>query len=280
MTVGPVRSSQPSPVAIIAFGGWGDAGDAASAVAEHLLQSYPSETVEELDSEAYYDYSQTRPLTALIDDRGGRETMWPSVSIGVAHLPQSDVVTVTGPEPNLRWRKLSRTITSILLAQGVRRVLVLGSMLANTPHSRPFPVSGAPLTPAEALNLGVEVSDYEGPTGITGVLAQAVGSVGMDTTSLWVSVPHYVSEAPQPKGTLALARRVEALLDLRADWSSFVKDATEWEKGVEQLVRSDEDIAQYVRALESEKDETEEPEASGEAIAAEFERFLQRRNES
>lgn len=264
----------------MAFGGWGDAGDAASAVADHLMQTYPSEDLEDLESEDYFDYQVTRPLAALIDEEGKREILWPAISIGVAHLPQVDVLTVSGPEPNLRWQTLSRLVVTALQDAGVHRVVVLGSMLANTPHSRPFPVSGSPLSADQARRLGVEVSDYEGPTGITGVLTHALIEAGLDTTALWVSVPHYVSDSPQPKASLALARRVEALLDLRADWATFVADATAWEHGVNELVSADEDIAQYVQMLESEKDATEEPEASGDAIAAEFERFLRRRDDT
>ncbi|QGF24540.1 PAC2 family protein [Raineyella fluvialis] len=280
MTSASAENERPAPVALVAFGGWGDAGDAASAVADHLLQTYPSEDLEDLDEEDWFDYQTTRPLTALIDDDGAREVAWPAISIGVAHLPQVDVITVTGPEPNLRWRTLCARVVAILHDAAVERAVVLGSMLANTPHTRPFPVSGSPLTADHARELGVEISEYEGPTGITGVMTQALAEASIDTTALWVAVPHYVSEPPQPKASLALARRVEALLDLRADWSSFVADTAAWEHGVDELVRADEDIAQYVQMLESEKDATEEPEASGDAIAAEFERFLRRRDDT
>ncbi len=279
MTSASAENEHPAPVALVAFGGWGDAGDAASAVADHLLQTYPGEDVADLDDEDWFDYQTTRPLTSLVEEDGERELTWPAISVAVAHLPQIDVVTVTGPEPNLRWRTLSAMIVAILQEAGVERAVVLGSMLANTPHTRPFPVSGSPLTAAQARELGVEISEYEGPTGITGVMTQALLEAGIDTTALWVAVPHYVSEPPQPKASLALARRVEALLDLRADWQSFVADTAAWENGVDELVQADEDIAQYVRMLESEKDATEEPEASGEAIAAEFERFLRRRDD-
>lgn len=279
MTHESTEPLRPAPVAVVAFGGWGDAGDAASAVADHLLQSYPSEDLQDFDAEDFFDYQTTRPLTAIVGDDGEREVLWPAISVGVAHLPQADVLVVTGPEPNLRWRTLTDLILTALLDADVERVVVLGSMMANTPHSRPFPVSGSPLSADEARRLGVEVSDYEGPTGITGVVTRALVQAGVPTTALWVSVPHYVSDSPQPKASLALARRVEALLDLRADWSSFVADATAWEHGVDELVKADEDIAQYVALLESEKDATEEPEASGDAIAAEFERFLRRRDD-
>lgn len=279
MTPVPTDPTRPAPVAVVAFGGWGDAGDAASAVAELLMQNYPTEELQDLDSEDFFDYQDTRPLTAVVDDEGTRETVWPSIGIALAHLPRTDVLLVTGPEPNLRWRTLTRLVVEALVEAGVQRAVVLGAMIANTPHSRPFPVSGAPISATEARRLGVEVSQYEGPTGITGVVTRELVEAGVETTALWVAVPHYVSDAPQPKASLALVRRLEAVLDLRADWQSFVADATAWEHGVDELVEADEDIAQYVAMLEAEKDAGEEPEASGDAIAAEFERFLRRRDD-
>lgn len=282
MSRGPAEHEHPDPVAIVAFGGWGDAGDASSSVADHLMAQYTSEELVSLSSETYYDYQVTRPLSVVIDqtDPQERQILWPTVSIGMAHLPSRDVVTITGPEPNLRWQQLCEVVCHKLTELGVRQVVVLGSMLSNIPHSRPFPVTASPVDAESAARLGVEVSDYEGPTGITGAMTAVLQGHGFEVTSLWVALPHYVSDPPQPKASLALVRRVEALLDLRADWASFSSDAVAWERGVDELVESDEDIASYVELLENEKDATEEPEASGEAIAAEFERFLRRRDDS
>lgn len=274
--------NRPDAVGIVAFGGWGDAGDAATSVPDHLLASYPSEDLLTLSSETYYDYQVTRPESVIIDASAPqeRQILWPSMSFGRATVEGRPIITLTGPEPNLRWKQLCEVVGHKFAELGVRRVIVLGALITNTPHSRPFPVSATPLDAEEAARLGVEISDYEGPTGITGALTSMLSSHGFDVTSLWVALPHYVSDAPQPKATLALARRVEALVDLGADWSSFESDAVAWERGVDELVESDEDIAAYVRALETEKDASAEPEASGEAIAAEFERFLRRRDDT
>jgi len=57
-----------------------------------------------------------------------------------------------------------------------------------------------------------------------------------------------------------------------------VEEARAWEVGVDELAEDDEEVADYVRQLEQARDTTELPEASGEAIAREFERYLKRRN--
>ncbi|MBC7306528.1 MAG: PAC2 family protein, partial [Dietzia sp.] len=124
----------------------------------------------------------------------------------------------------------------------------------------------------------LEVSRYEGPTGIVGVLADAATQGGLESISCWAAVPHYAGHTPSPKATLALLTRLEELLDAPIDHLDLDEDARAWERGVDELADGDEDVAEYVEALEEAQDTAELPEASGEAIAREFERFLRRRS--
>jgi hypothetical protein len=129
---------------------------------------------------------------------------------------------------------------------------------------------------ASALNL--EESRYEGPTGIVGILQEACTHAGIPAVSLWAAVPHYVSQPPNPKATLALLNRLEDLLDLRIPLGELPEDARAWQVGVDQLAAEDTEVAEYVQSLEEARDTAELPEASGEAIAREFERYLRRRD--
>ena len=98
----------------------------------------------------------------------------------------------------------------------------------------------------------------------------------MPAVSLWAAVPHYVSQPPNPKATLALLNRLEDLLDLRIPLGELPEDARAWQVGVDQLAAEDSEVAEYVQTLEEARDTAELPEASGEAIAREFERYLRR----
>ena len=155
--------------------------------------------------------------------------------------------------------------------------MTLGALLSDSPHTRPVPVTGTATDSGTARRLGVEPSHYEGPTGIVGVIQEASARRGLPTVSLWAAVPHYVAQAPSPKATLALVRRVEDLLDMPVPLGELVEDSRAWELGVDELAADDEEIADYVRQLEEARDTTDLPEASGEAIAREFERYLRRR---
>jgi len=272
------------PVLVAAFEGWNDAGEAASGVIRHLEAAWQAAPVAELDPEDYYDFQVTRPTIELTDE-GVRSITWPTTRILWARPEGSprDVVLIRGIEPNFRWRSFCAELLEVLQRLGVRAAVLLGALLADSPHTRPVPVSGSAsgATVAEQLNLEpsrYEPSSYEGPTGILGVLQDALGRAGIDTVALWASVPHYVSQPPSPKATLALLRRVEDLLDLTVELGELPEEARAWEHGVNELAEQDSEVAEYVRALEDQKDAAELPEASGEAIAHEFERYLRGRD--
>ncbi|GAA1377975.1 PAC2 family protein [Luteococcus sanguinis] len=265
------------PVAILAFDGWNDAADAATAAVDHLASSYDAEMVFEVDGEDYYDFQVNRPM--VVKDGSHSEIIWPALRLSIAHLPSRDLVLVQGPEPNFRWRAFSQSLVSALRTVRPELVIVMGAMLSDSPHSRPVAVSGTTDDAELASKLGLEMSDYEGPTGITGVVSEACRRAGLPVVSLWAAVPHYVSEPPNPPATLALVTRIEDLLDEALDLADLPEQAQAWHRGVDELAAEDPDIAEYIARLEARQDEEELPEATGDAIAAEFQRYLRRRGQ-
>lgn len=248
------------PAVIVAFSGWNDAGDAATGVIDHLADLTDADFAFALDPEDYYDLTENRPVLVRQPD-GTRTIEWPTTEVLLGALPDRDVVLVNGPEPSFRWGAFSAALVSAFRTIKPEQVIILGAMLADTPHSRPVPISE-------------DGSDYEGPTGVTGVLTAACRDAVLPTTALWASVPHYVSDPPSPKVTLALLGRVEDLLDQTLDAQDLPQEAAVWEGHVDELVSEDPDIAEYVHGLESRYDEAAE---AGEEIALEFERYLRRR---
>jgi proteasome assembly chaperone (PAC2) family protein len=268
------------PVVIAAFEGWNDAADASSAVVDHLMKVWSARVIGEIDPEDYYDFQVNRPYTGT-DDRGMRRITWPTTRIAIASPPDldHDVILVRGLEPNMRWRQFCAEILAAIEELGGTLVITLGALLADTPHTRPIPVSGTSTEPDIVDRLKLEISSYEGPTGIVGVFQDACVQVDMPAVSYWAAVPHYVAQPPCPKATLALVTRLEELLEVSIPLDDLPEDARAWERGVNELAEEDEDVAEYVRALEETRDTTDLPEASGEAIAREFERYLKRRQD-
>jgi proteasome assembly chaperone (PAC2) family protein len=268
------------PMLVAAFEGWNDAADAATAAVEHLESVFHARTVGMIDPDDYYDFQVNRPSVSLSDDNV-RQIEWPTTRVSVARLPGAgrDLVLLRGLEPNMRWRGFCEELIEGAHALEIDLVVTLGALLADTPHTRPVPVSGSASDAATAAQLDVEPSRYEGPTGIVGVFGEACRIAGLPSVSFWAAVPHYVAQPPCPKATLALLRRIEDLLDVPIPLGDLVERSRLWERQVDELAAGDSDVAEYVRSLESREPETELPEASGDAIAREFERYLRRRSE-
>ena len=270
-----------SPVLVAAFEGWNDAGDAATDAVEHLVDVWDGEEVAAIDPEDYYDFQVNRPMVSL-SEFGARRITWPTTRFYAVALPDAerDLVLVRGVEPNMRWRGFCDEVVQHARGLGVSEVVTLGALLADSPHTRPVPVSGTSSDPGLALRLGLEPSRYEGPTGIVGVLGEACATSGLPAVSFWAAVPHYVASPPCPKATIALLRRVEDLLDVTIPLGDLPEEARAWERHVDELAAEDSEVAEYVASLEEREPEVDLPEASGEAIAAEFQRFLRRQDGS
>ena len=268
-----------SPVLVAAFEGWNDAGDAATDAVEHLVDVWDGEEVGVIDPDEFYDFQVNRPMVSLVDGLT-RRIEWPTTRFYAVRLPSSerDLVVVRGIEPNMRWRGFCEEVLRHAAALGVSEAVTLGALLADSPHTRPVPVSGTSSDPELASRLGLETSRYEGPTGIVGVLQEACVQAGLPAVSFWAAVPHYVASPPCPKATIALLRRVEDLLDIAIPLGDLPDEARAWEEHVDELAAEDSDVAEYVASLEEREPEEDLPEASGEAIAAEFERFLRRQD--
>lgn len=279
MSTNPEVPELRDPWMIAAFEGWNDAGDAASGVVDHLLDEWDAEILTELDPEDYYDFQMNRPHIGT-DEEGERSINWPRTVIYYARLKNSerDVVLVRGLEPNFRWMQYCSTIVGLGELVGATSLVTLGALLADTPHTRPVPITGTTSDPYLGSRLELEPSRYSGPIGINSVLTEMAAARDISTLSLWAAVPHYLAEPPCPKATLALLGRLEDAMGIALP-QGVLKEMTEaWQRGAEDLSEKDEEIAEYVQALENERDTSELPEASGDAIAREFERYLRRRS--
>ncbi|MDQ4501018.1 PAC2 family protein [Sinomonas sp. ASV322] len=265
-------------VMIAAFEGWNDAGEAASEAVRAIKRQFGAQKVGAIDADDYYDFQFTRP-TVRRSGSGRRRIRWPSTRISTARLEDYPVnlVFVQGTEPSYRWRAFTEDLMEFVEDLGVDYLVVVGALLADVPHSRPIPVTATSETGDLRERLNLEASQYEGPTGIVGVFADTADHQGIPTVSLWAAVPHYVAQAPSPKAQLALMHRIEELIQIPLDTNDLAEDAEAWERGVNELATEDPEIAAYIQQLEEAKDTADLPEATGESIAREFERYLKRR---
>jgi predicted ATP-grasp superfamily ATP-dependent carboligase len=267
---------------VCAFQGWNDAGEAASAAVSFLASALDARRFARIDSEQFYDFQANRPRVQLNED-GAREIVWPTVEVFEAPAPRAprDLVLVQGVEPSMCWRAFSSHLIDLAEALGVQMVVSLGALLGDVPHTRPVAMTGFASDSSLVERLGMQTSNYEGPTGIVGVLHSACTQAGLPSASLWAGVPHYVAAAANPKAALALLRSVEGLIGVSVDVSDLESATASYEQQVELAVQSDPDIQAFVerleQAAESEEEISPQEVPSGDILAREFQRFLRQR---
>jgi proteasome assembly chaperone (PAC2) family protein len=269
------------PVLVAGFRGWNDGGQGASLAGGYLAKAWGAARFAEIDPEEFYDFQATRPQVSLVEG-SSRRIDWPDNAFYHAHIPgqSRDAVLLLGIEPNVRWRTFSGVITGLARDFGVELVVTLGSLLADVPHTRPSPVTGAASDPELIERLGLQASRYEGPTGIVGVLHDACRNAGLPSASLWAAVPHYVSLAPSPRAALALCRRLADLVGGELDTSELEEAAERYSEQVSEAVAADADTAAYVEELEQRADAPDELDIpSGDTLAEQLTRFLREREQ-
>ncbi|HWQ24854.1 MAG TPA: PAC2 family protein [Gaiellaceae bacterium] len=271
------------PVLIGAFKGWSDGGQAATLAAGYLARLWGARKFAEIDPELFVDFQATRPHVTL-DEGQTRRIEWPENAFFRARIPEAgrDAVLLVGVEPNYRWRTFSELVVDLARELRVELVVTLGALLADVPHTRPAPVTGAATEPRLVEELGLQLSRYEGPTGIVGVLLDACRRAGVPSVSLWAAVPHYVSLAPSPRAARALCERLAGVLGIEIDVAELAEAEEAYVEQVSQAVASDADTAAYVEELEQRADSLDWLEEagglpSGEALADEIARFLRER---
>ena len=293
---------------VVAFEGWNDAGEAASGAVRALKEVLNVTPIADIDPEDYYDFQLNRPHVEF-DDDGLRRLRWPSVTLygpagddgmprarsigddplgaavggsdpmGVSGTNHENIYLLLGTEPSRGWKTFATETIDQALAADITGVIMLGALLADVPHTRPIAIHSSSENPEVRDELGVERSSYEGPVGILTVIAAMAEEAGIPTVSLWASVPHYVHNAPSPKATLALLDKLEELVDVVIPRGDLLEEAREWEEGIDALANDDDEMRSYIDQLERARDAVEAPEASGEAIAQEFERYLRKRDD-
>lgn len=267
-----------APAVLIALGGWADAANASCDALRPLISAYEGQGIASIDDERYWDFQQTRPQVR--EEADGPWIEWPSVRLHLLRHPDRDLIVVIGPEPSLLWRSFSRELVDKLRTFSPKLVVILGAMLSDTPHSRALPVGTYSNNPALRENtVGVEQLDYTGPTGVLGVVAHLLDQVPIPTAQVWVSVPHYVSSPPNPKAQLALTAGIEEVLRITLDRGELEQDSERWVAAVDELASQDPDVAEYIQQLVQAREQEEVEEATGDKIAAEFERYLRRRRD-
>lgn len=290
----PHPASQPHAqprVLIAAFEGWSDAGAATTTALQHLAELIDAEPLHAIGADGFVDFQVHRPKVSF-DESGSRVLDWPETRLygtvrrpgadspsgetihSLDGTPTTDLFLLAGVEPARDWAAFAEEIVDLVDAWEIDSVILIGSLFSDAPHSRPIVTSLTSENAELRARTDASRSDYEGPVGIGTVLDLALNAAGIPVLSLWAQVPHYVHSAPSPKATLAILDKLEELLDVVIPRGDLLAEANEWEANIDRIAAADDEMASYIRTLEEARDTASAPEATGEAIAHEFEKFL------
>lgn len=245
------RPELRDPVLIIAFLGWNDASESATSAVRHLRRRSRTKPFAEIDPDEFFVFSEHRPLVRLLEGRT-REIRWPRMDFTALRVDDSehDLILGIGTEPDLKWKTFASLLIEFADQMNVHEIFTLGALLADTPHTRPVPLSGGASSEQRSRELGFQPSNYEGPTGIVGALSDACRLRNVPYLSLWASVPHYVSGGQNPRATQALLRRVTEIYDLGFDFPDLDARSRRYEAQVTEALQRNPEMQDYVDKLE------------------------------
>jgi predicted ATP-grasp superfamily ATP-dependent carboligase len=217
-----------------------------------VLSIHPSVLLDEIDAEEYFDFQVLRPEIHF-GQEGAVSVSWPSTKIYLSTPPrESPLLVITGDEPHARWKSYVRHVLDLCRAAGVERVLTMGSFMGQISHTFPVPMVGRATHPEQLHRHGLFGSDYQGPTGIVGVLHQAFTQEGWDALTLWAAVPHYLSTQEYPPASLALVQKASQILDMDLETSPLEVEVSDFHEKLEAVIAESEDLAGYIQHLEEE----------------------------
>ena len=244
---------------VMAFGGWIDAGRAATGALSHLVKDLPAARLARIDPEEFFVFTQERPEVRLRAD-GGRDIQWPQSEF-FAWSPgdgRDGLLLFCGPEPHQRWHTYTKAFLDVAARSGVRRIISLGALLAGAPHTRPVRVTARCTDAASRSRLeawGIyRPPTYEGPTGISSVVLDAAERRGMQHVGFMGQAPHYLQDSENPAAIQALVTWVARLLHLSPDMSHFAEAIQDFRTQCDRAVARDRATREHVRQLEQEYD--------------------------
>ncbi len=269
-----------SPIVIATFSGWNDAATSATMALDAIAASLDSDAVARLDAEPFYDFQANRP-TIRITSGELQGIIWPTNRVVTARAAAAsrDAILIHGTEPSTHWRTYCEALLDIVERLDAQMLITLGALIADVSHTRPVPITGLASDAAAISNLGLDDVNFEGPTGITGVMHETAKRRGLASASLWAAIPHYAAAVPNPKAALALVRRVEGLTGIAIEAAGLERSGERFVAQLDRAIAANPEIKELVAKLERQQDETVDIAAelpTGDAIASEIQRFLRR----
>ena len=270
--IAPLRN----PVMLVALRGLFDIGGVATSALDWMLKERDALVIADIDPDPFFDFTQERP-EQFIDEDGEKQIRWPENEFMIIRYPEGarDMIVLNGIEPHVSWNTFTQCVVTVAQGLGCNLVVSLGAAAEQVPHTRVPLVVGSTTNEDLAMRLGLSRPQYQGPTGVAGVMLDALDRAGIPSISLRVGVPHYLMHAQHPKSAAALLQHLQHVLGIPTDHTNLVDEMSRWQELHDAAVEGDPEASAYVKMLERRHDQLiEKTLASGDDLAAELEEFL------
>jgi proteasome assembly chaperone (PAC2) family protein len=265
-----------NPVMLVALRGLFDIGAVATSALDWMLKERDATVVADIDPDPFFDFTEERP-EQFIDEDGDPQVRWPENEFMIIRYPEGarDMIVLNGVEPHVSWVTFTQSIVKVAQGLGCNLVVSLGAAAEQTPHTRVPLVVGSTTNTELAMRLGLSRPQYQGPTGVAGVMLDALEKANIPSVSLRVGVPHYLMQAQHPKSAAALLQHLQHVLGIPTDHANLMEEMSRWQELHDAAVEGDREASAYVHMLEQRYDQQVERNIpSGDDLAAELEEFL------
>jgi proteasome assembly chaperone (PAC2) family protein len=264
------------PVFVAALAGYFDSASASTGAVDWLIEHQDTERLARIEADDFFDFQQLRPQVVL-EDGVTRRIVWPANVVQATARGEDgrDLVMLSGIEPHFRWRQFCSVLIEIARETGCGMVVTLGATPAQVPHTRMPPVFTSSTDRDLAARLGLSRPQYQGITGIAGVLHAELEHLGLPAIAMRVGVPHYAAGTYNPKAAMALLRHLEHVTGVPTSHAELGDAVGDWEVRLDRAVADDDEARAYLPQLEAHYDrEAEDQIPSPDDLAEDFERFL------
>ena len=175
----------------------------------------------------FFDFTRYRPTVYLEGDI--RRLKIPNTILSYAKREKGhDFLFLRMLEPHSQAEVYVDSVLQLLKTFRVKRYCLLGSMYDAVPHTKPLLVSGRATGEGAEQDLkkvGVQPSNYQGPTTITNLISHQASELGMETILFVVSLPQYVNVDEDYLGKVRLMEILNLLYEIPIDKKDFEKAA-------------------------------------------------------
>ena len=273
-----------TPTMVVTLGSYVDAGHTQRQLDRQLLEQLPNRVLGRFDADQVLDYAGRRPtITFDRDHFSSYEAPEITLRLLTDH-DGTDFLLLNGPEPALQWERMAASVRHVAEQLGVEQTVLLQSMPAPAPHTRPVAVTRYASDPELVADEAPVLGTFQLSASFTGLLTLRLGEAGQRALGLVAHVPHYIADNDYPAAAAALMGALRDVAKLAVPVDGFDLAAGIVRAQIDNQVAASEELVEMVGALERGYDAFVEERhlrnvensqlPSAEEIGHQFEQFL------